>query len=98
MAKMAKMMLATRNPVVGEFMRALLLGRFNLSVRNTTVVANFSIVACPGEARLADVTTTARYGIVPRLPRRDAACTRMPRTARPINTMVDPDAGRTIAL
>jgi hypothetical protein len=33
MAKMAKMMLATRNPVVGEFMRALLLARFNLSVR-----------------------------------------------------------------
>ena len=50
MAKIAKMMLATRNPVVGEFMRALLLGRFNLSVRNTTVVANFSIVACPVEA------------------------------------------------
>jgi hypothetical protein len=97
MAKMAKMMLATRNPVVVEFMRALLLGRFNLSVRNTTVVANFSIVACPVEACLADVTTV-RYGIVPRLPRRDAACTRMPRTARPINTMVDPDAGRTIAL
>jgi hypothetical protein len=85
-------MLAARNPVVGEFMRALLLARFNLSVRNTTVVA------CPVEARLADVTTTARYGIVPRLPRRDAACTRIPRTTRPINTMVDPDAGRTIAL
>jgi len=98
MAKMAKMMLAMRNPVVGEFMRALLPARFNLSVRNTTVAANFSIVACPVEARLVDVATTVRYGIVPRLLRRDAACTRMPRTARPINTMVDPDAGRTIAL
>ena len=50
MAKMAKMMLAMRNPVVGEFMRALLPARFDLSVRNTTVLANFSIVACPVEA------------------------------------------------
>jgi hypothetical protein len=95
-------MLATRNPVVGEFMRALLLARFDLSVRNTTVAANFSIVAYPWNARRStsrrDVTTTVHYGIVPRLLRRDAACTRMPRTARPINTMVDPDAGRTIAL
>ena len=54
MAKMAKMMLAMRNPVVGEFMRALLLARFDLSVRNTTVAANFSIVACPVEAHLVE--------------------------------------------
>ncbi len=50
MANRAKMMLAIRNPVLGEFIRALLLERFNLSVRNTTVLANFSIVACPVEA------------------------------------------------
>jgi len=101
MAKMAKMMLAMRNPVVGEFIRALLPARFDLSVRNTIVAANLSIVACPWNARRStsrrDVATTVRYGIVPRLLRKDAACARMPMTARPINTMIDPDCGRGIA-
>ncbi len=66
MAKIAKMMLATRNPVVDEFMRALLPAHFNLSVRNTTVAAELLNRGMPRRSTSRrNVTTTVRYGIVP---------------------------------
>ncbi len=79
MAKMAKIMLATRSPVFCELMRAFLRSLCDLSVKISEPQENWSYV------------TT--------LPLRNAAvCTRMPRTASPINTIVDPDAGRVMAL
>src|SRR5207249_1285563 len=71
-AKMPKRTLATRSPVLGEFISRLL------------------------ELR-GDLSATMRLLYIA-LRRNDAACTNMPTIARPMNTMVEPVDGSTMAL
>src|SRR6266567_5787945 len=97
---MAKMMLATRNPVFGEFMRRFLWDRSGLSAKyercsGRRVACRMTIAAADTGCLYRDTRLNSPYTC---LLRKDAACTRMPMTARPINTIVDPDGGNTIAL
>jgi hypothetical protein len=71
-AKMPKKTLATRNPVLGEFISRLL--------------------------KLCGDLSGAMHVLYIALLRNDAACTNMPRIARPMNTSVEPVGGRTKAL
>ena len=87
-------MLATRNPVVCEFMRGFFLSLFDLSVKMHCCGAQL----CEACASPTGATATVVQAIVAPLLRSDAACTRMPTTARPINRMIDPDCGRAIVL